>query len=114
MFALPNGSIYMAAGLSGPEHVPQGRLWCAHQPDPLSFEASIVDFASTQRVQILEGDEVDAHRGHEGYVEALFRREMDRRHAANMHAFGERKRRLAAEQRQHAKATQPWWKHLFR
>jgi hypothetical protein len=114
MFALPNGSVYVAVGQSGPEDMPQGRLWCAHRPEPLSFEASVVDFATTPTVQLLEGDEVDAHRGHEGYVETLFRREMDRRHAENMHAFGERARRVAAEERRHAKAIRPWWKQLFR
>ena len=114
MFALPNGSVYVAAGQSDPERMPQGRLWCAHRPDALSFEPPVVDFATTQQVQLLEGDDVDAHRGHEGYVEALFRQEMDRRHAANMHAFGDRERRVAAEDRQRAQATRPWWKHLLR
>src|SRR5687767_8587479 len=71
LFALPHGSVYVAAGQSDPERMPQGRLWCAHPPDALAFEAAVVGFATTQTVQLLEGDDVDAHRGHVGYVEAL-------------------------------------------
>ncbi len=59
------------------------------------------------------GDEAEEHYGHDGYVESVFRREMDRRHLAMMQSLGEQKNREQAEQRQREQGRRPWWKNLF-
>lgn len=109
MFEMPNGSLYTV----GDEAGHQARLCCAHPPDPITFDPPFIDLPPAQQVRLLSGREAEAHAQHAGYVEAVFRGEMDRRHVGNMQAVGEKRQREAAAQHQREHASRPWWKKLF-
>ncbi len=113
LFAMANGSIYTTAGHVAATGTPQARLWCTHPPDVVTFEPPLVEFPPEQLVRLLEGKETREHYHHEGYVEAAFAREMDRRHQAAMGPAHERRQRAADEQHRHTRALRPWWKKLL-
>ncbi len=113
MFEMPNGSVYVTSGRGEAVDVLQARLWCAHPPDPITFDPPRIDLPPGQQVRLLSGDEAEEHYGHDGYVEAVFRREMDRRHQAIMQSLGEQKQREQAEQRERERGRRPWWQKLF-
>ena len=113
MFEMPNGSVYAASDRVDHEGPQQARLWCAHPPDPMTFDPARIDLPPGQQVRLLSGNETRVHYRHDGYVESVFEREMDRRHRANMQVVGEQRQREAAEQRQREHAGRPWWKKLF-
>lgn len=113
LFTLPNGSVYTVVGSAGEGGTPRARLWCAHGADPITFQPALIDLPPDQQVRLLDGKESETHRGHDGYVATGFVREMDRRHAVNMRAVGER-RRAIVEAHKLARTARPWWKKLFR
>ncbi len=113
LFALPNGSVYVTVGHEKATGTPQARLWCTHPPDAMTFEPPLVDFPAEQQVRLLEGKETREHYHHDGYVEAAFAREMDRRHQAAMGPAHERRQRAADEQHRHTRGLRPWWKKLL-
>lgn len=110
MIEMPNGSVYVVG--NNTEGAPNARLWCAHGSDILTFDPQPIDLDPEQQVQVVSGEEVDTHRFHDGYVETVFRHEMDRRHVVNMGMAVEQQQRDAATQREHAHAVRPWWKKL--
>ena len=109
LFALPNGTVYVTVGHVTAPGVPQARLWCTHPPDAVTFETPLVEFPPEQQVRLLEGNETREHYHHEGYVEAVFAREMDRRHQAAMRPTHERNQGEVDETR----GRRPWWKKVF-
>ena len=111
MFELPNGSVYAASHRGESDDVRQARLWCAHPPDPITFDPPRIDLSPGQNVRLLSGNETRVHYRHDGYVDAVFGHEMDRRHRTNMHVVYAQ--REAAAQQQRAQASRPWWKKLF-
>ena len=113
MFEMPNGSVYTALAAEGSEVAQQARLWCAHPPDAFTFDPPRIDLPIGQQVRLLSGDEIDTHYGHEGYVEKVFRSEMDRRHQAMMQTVYEQQTRDADQVRRDQRAGRPWWKKLF-
>lgn len=114
MFEMPHGSVYMAVGGREAEDGPlRMRLWCAHDPDPITFEPPLIVVPAGQKVGLLSRDEADGHYRHPGYVEHVFVREMDRRHAATLQVLEAKRQQEAVEQRQRDRATRPWWKKLF-
>ncbi len=113
MFAMPNGSVYVVSGRVGAEGAVQARLWCAHPPDPVTFDPPQIDLPPGQPIRRLSGNETRVHYRHAGYVDDVFAREMDRRHRANMQLVDARRQREHAEQRQRAQARRPWWSKLF-
>ena len=113
LFELANGSAYAAGGLVAGASAQRARLWCSHPPDPVTFEPPPIALPAEQEVRLLNGDDVQAHYQHAGFVAEVFRREMDRRHTAMMHVVDERGRQEAAEQRRGEHARRPWWKKLF-
>jgi hypothetical protein len=113
LFEMANGSAYAAGGLVADASAQRARMWCAHPPDPVTFEPPPIELPAEQEVRLLSGDDVKAHYHHAGFVADIFRREMDRRHAAMMHVVDERGQQEAAEQRRREHTRRPWWKKLF-
>lgn len=113
IFEMPNGSVYAATGSVGAEGVPRARLWCAHAPEPTTFDPPPIDLAPGQQVRLLDGHESDGHFRHDGYVELVFHAEMDRRHQAMMRSVYEQRQRADAAQRRDDRARRPWWSTLF-
>lgn len=113
LFSLPNGSVYAMLAHARTTGAPQGRLWCAHPPDVVTFEPLLVDFLPEQQVHLLEGREMREHYHHEGFVQTAFTHEMDRRHQTAMKPATERWQRNLDEQRQHDRGLRPWWKKVF-
>lgn len=111
-FEMPNGSVYVTSG-GKPTGVLQARLWCAHPPDEITFDPPLIDIAAGQEIRILSGKESELHARHEGYVEAVFRNEMERRNDVMLRSAQERGAVVAAEQRQRDQARLPWWRKLF-
>ena len=113
MFEMPGGSVYAAAGFVHAAGAAQARLWCAHPPDPMTFDPPLIELPPEQTVRLLSGAEAGEHYRHDGYVESVFRQEMDRRHQAMMLSLEEKWKREAAEQRQREHARRPWGKKVF-
>jgi hypothetical protein len=110
---LQNGSICVTSVPAADGKQPRVRLWCAHAPDAITFEPPLIELPAGQQVRLLRGDDAKEHYLHEGFVEAVFRREMDRRHAVLMQGHEEKRQREAAEQRQRQRLQRPWWKKLL-
>lgn len=113
IFEFQNGSAYIVANHTGPGGTAQARLWCAHAPDTLTFDPPLIDLPSGQEVRVLKGNEAEVHYTHAGYVETVFRSEMDRRHNTVMKSVNERSALEGAAQRQQLRASRPWWKKLL-
>jgi hypothetical protein len=113
MFELPNGSVYIMQRRATDTATHQARVWCAHPPDAMTSEPSLIDFPPEQRVHRLTGNETREHYAHEGYVKGVFAREMDHRHQVAMKPVTERMQREAVERRQRARASRPWWKKVL-
>lgn len=114
LFEMPHGSVYVVSDVPGQNGAsPQARLLCAHPPDPITFEPRLIDVPLGEQVRLLSANDVQAHRTHEGNVEHVFRREMDRRHYAMMQVVGAKWQQEQAAEAQHARARRPWWRKLF-
>ena len=113
IFETQNGSAYMVASPVEPNGVPRARLWCAHPPDATVFDPPLIDLSTEQEVRFLKADEAEVHYTHEGYVEHVFRGEMDRRHNAKMQAVYEQANRDDAARREQLRVSRPWWKKVF-
>ena len=113
LFALPNGSIYETSGNGTTAGALQARLWCAHPPDPITFNPSHIDLTPGQMVQLLNRDETRSHTRHDGYVRAVFEQEMERRVREQMLLVDARAQCAQAEAREHERALRSWWKKLF-
>lgn len=112
MFEMPNGSVFVTSGRGDAPGAQRGRLWCAHAPDAVTFDPPLTELPTGQMVRLLSGDEMDTHYSHAGYVETVFRHEMDRRHREMMLTLNDKKRREAEEQ-QRQQARRPWWSKLL-
>ena len=42
-FEMPNGSVYATSGRGEAADGPQAGLWCAHLPDPITFDPPRID-----------------------------------------------------------------------
>ena len=113
MFEMATGSVYETSGQAATAGLPQARLWCAHPPDLLTFEPALIDLTPEQEVRLLNGAETEGHTRHDGFVENLFRTEMDRRNQAMMQTVYERQSLEQQEQRARDRARRPWWKKVF-
>ena len=78
----------------------------------VTFDPPRIDIAAGQEVRLLSGKEAEGHARHEGYVEAAFRSEMERRNEGMMRSAHERGAVAAHEQRQRDRARLPWWRKL--
>lgn len=114
LFALLNGSIYETRGHGTPAGALQARLWCAHPPDPITFNPPHIDLAAGQTVQLLSRDETRSHIHHAGYVRMVFEQEMERRFREQMQVVDARTQREAAASHERERALRSWWKRLFR
>jgi len=112
MFEMPNGSVYVTSG-DEPTGTLQARLWCAHPPDAVTFDPPRIDIPAEQELLLLSGKEAEQHARHDGYVEAVFRNEMERRNEVMLRSAHERGTVAAAEQRQRDQARLPWWRKLL-
>ncbi len=112
MFEMPNGSVYVTSG-DEPTGTLQARLWCAHPPDAVTFDPPQITIVAGQDVCLLSAKEAEQHARHEGYVEAVFRNEMERRNEVMLRSAHERGNVAAAEQRQHDRNRLPWWRKLL-
>ena len=112
-FEMPNGSVFAVGGHKNDAHPHQARLWCAHPPDAITPDPPSVDLTPEQMVRLLSGGEADEHYAHDGYVETVFRRNMDQRHHAKMQSLGDIQKLERTEQQQQDRANRPWWKKLF-
>lgn len=113
VFEMTNGSVYVSVAVKQDVDSRHMRLWCVHPPEPVTFEPPLVALPVGETVRLLTGDESYAHHQHPGYVEALFRTEMDRRHHGLMSIAVEKMNRANAEQLKHDRAARPWWKKVF-
>jgi len=113
LYETPNGSVYTIAGVVEATGERQARLWCAHAPDEIVFDPPMVLLAPEQQVSIIQGYETRDHHHHAGYVEAVFAREMDRRHQAAMLQGEGKRQQTAAEERQRERESRPWWKKVM-
>lgn len=113
MFELANGSAYQTAGEGETEGMHQARLWCAHAPDSVTFEPQLIDLPPAQEVRLITGRETESHIHHDGFVEQVFRSEMDRRNQAMMHRVYQRQELDLQEQRASERAQRPWWKKML-
>lgn len=112
MFEMPNGSVYVTSA-GEPTGALQARLWCAHPPDAVTFDPPRIDIAADPEVRLLTSKEAELHVRHEGYVEAVFRSEMERRNEAMLRSVHEKGTVAAEEQRQRDQARLPWWRKLL-
>lgn len=110
LFELANGTIFTTSSVLGVAGTRRVRALCSHPPDPIAFDPPLVDLPPTQRVQLLTGPEMETHRFHPGYVETVFRQEMEQRHAQRMRVVMEAMARAAETARQRARASRPWWR----
>lgn len=113
LYEMPNGSVYTVAGVVEATGERQARLWCVHTPDEIVFDPPLVLLPPEQQVRIIQGYETRDHHHHDGYVEAVFAREMDRRHQAAMLQGEGKRQQMAAEQRQRERELRPWWKKVW-
>ena len=113
MFEMANGSVYQTSGLADTAGPRQARLWCAHPPELLTFEPPLIELPPEQEVQLLTGPETEGHTQHDGFVENLFRNEMDRRNQEMMHTVYERQHLEQQEQHAGDRARRPWWKKVL-
>ena len=113
IFETQNGSAYMVANPLEPNGAPRARLWCAHPPDDKVFDPPLIDLPAGQEVRVLEAEEAEVHYAHEGYVEHVFRGEMDRRHNTKMGEVYEQTNRDDAARREQLRASRPWWKKVL-
>ena len=113
LFETPNGSVYATVAHAEQEGMVRARLWCAHPPDPVAFDPPLVDLPPGQQVHRVSGYETRDHFRHDGFVQAVFATEMERRHLAAMQVYDERKRQEAAQEPGRTHARRPWWKKIL-
>lgn len=114
MFEMPNGSVYVTEADGDDPGSLKARLWCAHPPDPITFDPPLIDLPPGPVRLLLNRHETGVHVRHDGYVQQAHVTEMDRRHAGQMRDVYAEMHRKAAEARQQAYDRRSWWKKLFR
>lgn len=114
LFAMPNGSIYVAEQEADASSPLRARLWCAHPPDQITFDPPLIELSPGQAVQLLvDRHETGIHIHHPGYVKHAFVAEMNQRHQDQMRGVYANMRREQAVAQQRERALRPWWKKLF-
>lgn len=113
VFEMAQGSVYVVVAAKNDAGTQQMRLWCAHDPEPITFDPPLINLPAGDTVRLLSSEEAYVHHLHPGYVEAAFRTEMDRRHHGNMGNAQERMNREKDEQHERDRAARPWWKKMF-